>query len=458
MKALDDARVLVLVVLVALGFQAPENPDRKTALEPEEVERVVEQASEAEATEIKGEEAALSERLRSILNAVDDFRGMRVEVEAGIVILSGAAPSREAAERAVEMAGKLEGVLLVVDGVRVEKGLWQRIGNSLDHAWKQGVALAASLPLFAVAFALFALFWFVARLLRDAKFLYRLASKRELLQTLLRQTVFVAVLIAGLVVALNFLEAGALIGTILGAAGVVGIALGFAFRNVVENYLAGILLAIRQPFGARDLVGIDGALGTVLRMTASETILMDADGNHLRIPNAMVFNGKVLNYTRNPMRRFQIAVGVATDVDLCRVQSLGVETLRRMKGVAEYPEPSSRIAALGDSSVQLEFFGWVDQNTAGYLKVASEAHRLLKTAFDDADIEMPAPIYLVHLDRMPAELQKGAPTPKKSRKAAAPKPPSEDIDVAPESDIQDQVEAEIARSGEENLLDENPRT
>lgn len=427
-------------------------------LAPEEIEQVTEDAVRAEATQIAGQDAAHAQRLRAIFAALEDLQGLQVVVEAGIVVVSGTTPTRADADRALGMARALEGVLLVVDEVHVERSMGRRFRSSWDQAVNQLRAAIAYLPMLAAGAAILLLSWLLARLLRDVDFLYRLLSRRVLLQNLLRQSIFAAVLTGGFVATLRFIDAGALIGTVLGAAGVVGIAIGFAFRNIVENYLAGVLLAIRQPFSARDVVNIDGAEGTVLRMTTSETTLLDADGNHLRLPNAMVFNGKVLNYTRNPLRRFTVSVGVGTTVDLAGAQALGVETLGRMNGVVDDPAPSSRIAALGDSTVGLQFYGWVDQRAANYLKAASEALRLVKHAFDVAGIPMPAPAYQVQLENSPSSTSPRKATPGKP--AAEPRPadsgpPPETVDVTAADDVKKQVEEEIERSGEENLLAED---
>jgi small-conductance mechanosensitive channel len=94
--------------------------------------------------------------------------------------------------------------------------------------------------------------------------------------------------IAGLVVALDILNATELLGAVLGAAGVAGLALGFAVRDTIENFIASILLSLRQPFGPRDFVDIDGVQGSVARLTSRATILVSPDGNQIRIPNAAV--------------------------------------------------------------------------------------------------------------------------------------------------------------------------
>jgi small-conductance mechanosensitive channel len=84
----------------------------------------------------------------------------------------------------------------------------------------------------------------------------------------------------------------------------------------VENYIASILLSLRQPFSPNDHVVIEGYEGLVLRLTSRATLLMSFDGNHIRIPNAMVYKSVIVNYTRNPRRRISFQVGVGTDVNL----------------------------------------------------------------------------------------------------------------------------------------------
>lgn len=435
----------------APATRADDAPDVLSA----EDEQLVEAVSQAEVTEIRSEETKLNERVRAILRAVDGLENVAAEVEAGIVFLSGTASNREAAERATATIEQLADVLLVVDGVRVERSLPARMADSWDLVVDEARSTVAALPLLGVALLIVVAAWLLARLLRDTSIVDRLIGERTLLQSLVRQTAFAAVLIGGVVVALRFLDAGALIGTLLGAAGVLGIAVGFAFRNIVENYLAGVLLAVRQPFNARDIVSIDGQTGTVLRMTTSETALMDLDGNHVRVPNATVFNGTVVNYTRNPLRRFTVVVGIATAVDIEAAVAVGVAALCRMKGVVDEPAPSSCVMALGDSTIVLEFYGWVDQRTAGYDKVKSKAHRLIKEAFDEAGVEMPSPEYRVRLD---APLGATKPRPASAAEPAAPRPRSpvptlDEIDVSPRSDIDAQVAHELAQSDEVDLLE-----
>lgn len=122
-------------------------------------------------------------------------------------------------------------------------------------------------------------------------------------------------IVADLIVALQILGATALLGLVLGSAGVIGIALGFAVRDTVDNYVSSLMLSIRQPFRANDHVLIGDSEGRVIRLTSRATILMTLDGNHLRIPNATAFKAIILNYTRNPQRRIEFNLGIDSDDD-----------------------------------------------------------------------------------------------------------------------------------------------
>nr|WP_236651175.1 mechanosensitive ion channel family protein [Aquabacterium fontiphilum] len=178
------------------------------------------------------------------------------------------------------------------------------------------------------------------------------------------------------------LDATALISAVIGTAGLVGLALGFALRDVVENYIAGLLLSLRQPFAPADHVVIDGHEGKVAALTIRSTNLITLDGNHLRLPNALVFKGVILNYTRNPQRRFGFRVGIGTREDIVRARRIGIEALRSLPGVLPEPPPLALVTELAESSVTIEFSAWFDQREAGYFRLRSEAIRLVKDALD----------------------------------------------------------------------------
>jgi small-conductance mechanosensitive channel len=388
------------------------------------------------------QDQAIEVRLREIFSELEGAESLRVNVVSGIVSLSGEVLTQNTREQVVKLARQVEGVVEVKDKTSLVRDVKRQIAPAIQRLNELVSDIVGYLPLLAFAIIIFLGFWLIAFLLAKWDGLYRRFSANEFLADFLRQITRLAVLALGLLVAFELLNATALIGTVLGAAGLFSLALGFALRDTVENYVAGILLSIKQPFVHSDLVDIEGQEGHVLRLTSRATIVMTLDGNQVRIPNAKVFNGIVINYTRNPERRFQFDVGVSVDSNLAAAQHLAASTLLEMEGVVEDPPPRVDVQALGDFNITLRVYGWVDQRRFAFLKVKSEAIRLVKEAFDAADIIMPEPIYNLRMH------DAAAPQPEKRQSAG----PKRSIDVGRRSDIERQIAEDRLESGESDLL------
>ncbi|MBO6784628.1 MAG: mechanosensitive ion channel, partial [Alphaproteobacteria bacterium] len=280
---------------------------------------------------------AIQERVVDILASLEALADVRSEVDAGVVTLRGAVDSDDARSQAEDVVGRIEGVVAVQNRVDVRQDFSTQGQAVLERLSERVDEFVAVLPLFAVALAVFLLFLFLAGLFARHPVLIRRISPNPFLQQLLVQTVRVGIIVLGLVLALEILDATALIGAVLGAAGVTGIVLGFALKETIENYIAGLLLSLRQPFSPNDHVSVEGHEGRVIRLTSRATVLMSLDGNHVRIPNAQVFKSTLTNYTRSPERRFEFDVGVGVQTDLTEARSLAIETLSGMDAIL--PEP-----------------------------------------------------------------------------------------------------------------------
>ena len=314
------------------------------------------------------------------------------------------------------------------------------LAPSLERLATEMQAWLAYLPLLAVALVVVLLAWLLGGWLSRRDLVGRVARRNPFMQDLARTTVRWVVLVAGLLVALEILDATALVGAVLGTAGVLGVALGFAFKDILENYLAGLLMSLRQAFAPRDHVVIDG--------------------NHLRLPNALVFRGVTLNYTRNPSRRFQFDVGVGVNEDLVRAQSLGRDAMAGVDGVMADPPTRAQVMALDDSSVKVRYFGWVDQRSHDYGLVMSEAIRSVKLALERGGIDMPEPIYRVQLSERPAAVPVPAPSPGRPSSEPVPPPTATDaaqaaVDTRLRPELDPQIDQEQRETGREDLLDPN---
>ena len=181
---------------------------------------------------------------------------------------------------------------------------------------------------------------------------------------------------------------------------------------------------------------------------------MTLDGNHVRIPNATVYKGIILNYSRNPKRRFSFEVGIDTAVDIQSALKLALTTLEHTPGVIADPPVRCSVEKLGDSNVILKMFAWTTQDQYDFGKVRSEAIRAVKEAFDLANYEMPEPIYRLKIQgASPVDAQ--AVVEQTDHKRDAPAPPdllSSQADVTKDNHIVEQISHDRAENQEKDLL------
>ncbi len=390
------------------------------------------------------EDAVTQELLRGVFGRIDALKPVTVEVSSGVVHLEGTVLDSAAREQAVALARSQPGVLYVDDGMVESTDLNDRLRPAVDEAWGQAQGWIARLPLLVVALVVMGIAWLTARTVTGWSFLFRRISDRPLLRNTLARVVRIGIVGAGAVVALEVLDATALVGAVVGTAGVFGIAIGFAFQDIVENYLAGLLLSVQQPFGKDDLVDVDGTEGVVVRLTARNTLLLTIDGNHVYLPNAAVFKGRLTNYSRNPFRRFDFLVGVGVNEDLVEVIRIGEATLRAMPGVVDEPAPALFLKELGDSTVVVQVTGWVDQRASSFLAVRTEAIRRIKEAYDAAAVDMPEPTYRLQVRQM-AEPAPKAEAPRRDTGTTA-------VDLTAKTVLSKQAEEQRALEPGEDLL------
>ncbi|MFN2348555.1 MAG: mechanosensitive ion channel domain-containing protein [Thioalkalivibrio sp.] len=400
------------------------------------------------------EDAAIRSRLLAVLGAIDGLQDIEVQVTSGVVTLAGEVPSSRLNREAIEIANRTDGVVYVLNRLSEEADVASRLRPTTRKFQEIGANLLRTLPIGLIALLVVVLFWFLGQWAGSRGAWLRRAGLSGLAVNLGLRIVRLLVIVTGFLIALEILDATAMVGALLGVAGIAGIALGFAFRNIAENYLAGVLLSARNPFAIGDQVQIGEFIGTVVRLTSRDTVLMTPDGNHLRIPNSNIITSAMLNFTRNPLRRFEFKVGVSVDFDVVAARDLGIATMRQMKSILPDPGPQVLISELGDSTVQLSFFAWINQRDTDYAKARSEAIRVVKAAFDKAGIDMPEPIYRIHLrDALPPKPDEGG----AARPEPAPPPRQaaamvESSDVTADHTIDKQVAHDLRTSDEENLL------
>lgn len=383
----------------------------------------------------------IRQRIVDVLAEIDGYAAVEVSVSSGVVTLTGEVLDSTAEEDLTRIVSRVDGVVAIENDVSQSADLNERLGPAVDRVLDRGETLLVNAPIFLIALAVFlaisVLGWLATSRLR----LWRRLAPNSFIADIYRAVARIGFVLLGLIVALDILNATALIGAVLGAAGVVGLAVGFAVRDTVENFIASILLSLRQPFRPNDFVEIAGDMGNVARLTSRATILISPDGNHIRIPNATVFKGRIVNYSRNPERRFTFDLGVAPDSDLGAALATSATALERLPYLLSDPPVAAWINDVGDSTVVLTFAAWINQTETDFLKARGEAIRVTMSALEAAGFDLPAPTYRVQTDAPLA----GTPEP-----VRRPPPPSAPV---PETPLPEAASPEVAEQATEEAVD-----
>lgn len=401
-------------------------------------------------------DAAIATRIRDIVHELDGYEDVTVAVKAGIVTLRGTTLDASAAEKLDELVERVEGVVAIENEVTLSTSVSERLAPVWERLVSRLTQSVAYTPLIAIAIMAFFIVVWIGFFIASRRQPWDRLAPNAFIADIYRTVLKLAAIMAGIVVALDILGATALLSTILGAAGIVGLAIGFAVRDTVENFIASVLLSIRQPFQPNDAIEINGDEGKVIRLTSRATILLNWDGNHVRIPNSTVFKSRILNYSRNPERRFKFDVGVAYGTDLAAAKVLAEETISALPFVLEAPAVNSWTTELGGSDIGMTVVGWINQRETDLLAARSEAIRQLLIAFDKAGIEMPEPTYrlLMHegqdVSVPPMQAQPSAP--KAVPPGAAAKSVVPDVAATAEHELEQMVNDERREAGGDDLL------
>jgi small-conductance mechanosensitive channel len=361
-------------------------------IDPHAVQRAVRAAVESD--------KRIAAELAARLSRNPDLADVQVSVDAGVAHLTGSVLDTPTRDTAVKVAQSVSGVVTVDNGITFTASPSRRLQAVQAKLVEQVLRLLAGLPLFVIAIVVIVLANMAGRLLSRHLNLLRWGTTNPFLNEVIARTVHGAALLVGVLIALDLLGATTLVGALLGSAGVAGVAVGFAFRDIAENYLAGLLLSLRRPFEPGDVVAIGTREGTVTGLNVRETEMTTYDGEYLRLTNAQVFKEVILNYSRYPTRRFTFTLSVSLQANLEAAQQVGLQAIEQTSGVLADPKPTAFIQQVGGSAVQIDFYGWVNQRKSNRLAVRSTALDRAKAALDAAGMDIsPTSVMKVQLER-----------------------------------------------------------
>ena len=251
-----------------------------------------------------------------------------------------------------------------------------------------------SLPNLVIAILVFVLFYFGAKLASRllGKALSKVSRNRQV-NGLVTTLVYVAVIIIGAMTALSILNLTGVVTSLLAGVGIIGLALGFAFQDLAANFMAGIFIAVRQPFELDDVVETNDFIGTVEKVSLRSTLLRTFQGQIVMVPNKDIFGNPIVNYSTVGKRRIDLTCGVAYGDDLEKARDLAIQAVKSLDYLDKNKEVQLFYTEFGDSSINFDIRFWIDfKKQVQFMQAQSDAIIKIKQSFDDNGVTIPFPI------------------------------------------------------------------
>ena len=268
---------------------------------------------------------------------------------------------------------------------------WQLINEKLQVWMETGIK---HLPNLAVAIVIAIAFGVVAKVIgKLSQRVLRRTFDSQQIVSLLTSIIRVAIATAGIFIALDFIGLRGTVTSLLAGAGIVGLAIGFAFQDITENFIAGIAMGVRKPFQIGDVIKAEGVFGTVEAINLRNTHVMTFFGQREIIPNKILFRNILTNYSVNGKRRLEVPVGISYADDPEQAANVITEAINQLDFVVDKEETGVFAASFGDSSVNLLVWFWIDYpGEPGFMIARHKAVVTIQKALNEADILIPFPI------------------------------------------------------------------
>jgi len=260
------------------------------------------------------------------------------------------------------------------------------------QAWMRHLVLM--LPNLFIAVIVLVVTFYIARLIRKAsdKVLPRF-SHSAALNNLASAIVYIIIVLMGIFFALGILKLDKTVTSLLAGVGIIGLALGFAFQDIAANFISGVIIAVRKPFGVGDVIETNDHFGTIERINMRTIDIRRQTGELVKLPNRKVFENALINFTHYGLRRIDLSVRVSYSEDLDKVVAVTLEAMQGINGQVEGKEVEVFFDSFDESAIHFLVRYWVHYHRqTDYVYAKSEAIRKIKKAFDLHGIIIPFPM------------------------------------------------------------------
>ncbi len=250
-------------------------------------------------------------------------------------------------------------------------------------------SLIAFLPNFLVAILIVFVFAFVSRYMQ--KIVSRLMSRaieNSSLVLLTSGIIRLAVMATGIFVALSVLELDKAVTSLLAGAGIIGLALGFAFQDLTANFLSGTFIAIQQPIRVGDIIETNGYFGQVKAINLRSTILDNFGGQEIEIPSKDIFQKPIVNFSTSGERRLELNAGISYTDDLLKAEVVAIEAIRKLPFLMDTKAVEFHYQSFTTGSITFLIWFWIDPQTVMPHVATSEAIKALRKAFTENQLTL----------------------------------------------------------------------
>ena len=269
--------------------------------------------------------------------------------------------------------------------------VYKLLSEKLESWIEGGITL---LPNIVVAFLIAILFGIIAKVVGNVvgKLMRRTFESRQI-AGLLTSIIKSIILVAGIFIALDFVGLKGTVTSLLAGAGIVGLAIGFAFQDMTENFIAGVAMGIRKPFEIGDVIEAEGVFGNVKEINLRNTLVETFYGQLEVIPNKILFRNILTNYSTLGYRRIEVPVGISYADDIEQAAKVITDAMNDKDYVIKKDETAVYAESFGDSSINLLLWFWIRYpGEPGFMVVRHDAINTVKTVLEDNDILIPFPI------------------------------------------------------------------
>lgn len=396
------AWIILLIVVAPRGFVLAQSGSLPSAVKPADASAskaitaptadnpeatAAEAAGPIEVTNSVSDESVLR-KLQKVLPKYPGVRRIEVDVDDGVVTLTGQVADTEVRDRLRDFVRRVQGVNLVLNQTKTDAQVFTAREYAIKQVGEYWDVFSRKWVLFVFALALLIVSTLLARLFNQfSELLLTPITGNVLLRSVLGSVISALIIATGFLSALHLLGMTEAVLSFMGLAGVVALAVGFAFRDIAENFIASVMLGLRRPFRVGDFLEVAGKSGVVKSLNTRATILVSFDGSHIRIPNATIFKEIVVNRTASKAMRGSFDVIIPWDSSIATATEAIGNALRAHEGFEESPPPRTLVEGLEPNGIRLRSYFWFPSRDVDRLKLISDAQLAAKVALQRVGIK-----------------------------------------------------------------------